>query len=168
MCDEDTNTDDFEEINKKRGKVEMNPFGTTGGRELYSLPRDALDRVDRDVALAAAKILPELSNETPLEYRFAVVRQFVEYEEMGQKRLKGKPFRTASERRLDRAFTEVAAAHDRSESTIRAACTKAYKRYNGPTGHDYDEKYETDNPTAEFREDCWEILECVRQARENQ
>jgi len=153
MSDQHADMNDFTEINKVIHS-EGNPFGATGP-ELYSVPSDAVDRADRDVAFAAARHLPKIPRGKPLEYRFAVIRQYVQYENIGPKRLDGKPFRTAPEHRLDRAFTDVAASYNRCESTIRAACTKAYR--GSGKGPD-----DSKSPVDAFREDCQRTLETVR------
>lgn len=126
----------------------MELIGTTSRR--YSVPPNTLDQLDqteRAIALAAAKVLPEMRNGAPLEYRFAVVRKYVSYENVEKKRRQGEPFRTEAQCRLDRALTEVAATYDRCEGTIRNGCTSAY---------------DTDSPTAAFREDCEQIRRLVR------
>jgi hypothetical protein len=159
MCQNPNHKDEkFEDINRK-----TLPLG--GTNTLLSVPADALERADPEVVFAAAEHLPEMHPKKPLEYRFAVVRQYVSYEDIGPKRADGEPFRTESQHRLDKAFTDVASACSRSESTIRAACTSAYARYDGPTGDEYREDYESDDsagPTEEFRMDCQKILEQSR------
>jgi septum formation topological specificity factor MinE len=126
----------------------MEIIGTTNRR--YSVPPNALDqlnRTERAIALAAAKVLPEMRNSVSLEYRFDVVQKYVSYENVEKKRKRGEPFRTEAQCRLDRALTDVAAAYDRCEGTIRNGCTSAY---------------DTDSPTVAFREDCEQIRRLVR------
>lgn len=145
MCTELPDAEDFSEINKNN---RMEIFGTTNRR--YSVPPNALDQLDRTeraIALAAAKVLPEMRNSDPLKYRFAVVRKYVSYENVEKKRKRGESFRTEAQCRLDRALTDVATAYDRCEGTIRNGCTSAY---------------DTDSPTATFREDCEQIRRLVR------
>lgn len=142
------NLDDFEIYNRygANSPDNPNPFGATGRRQLLRVPEDARERFGEDLAWAAVKQLPPVRKGPHLDYRMLVVQEFIRLADEPQKKKEGEPFRPGALGQLDRAFTRVAEACDRSESRIRNACRRAY---------------EGDALTKAFREDCIAISEIV-------
>lgn len=142
------NLDDFEIWNRwgENPPETPNPFGATGWRQTRRVPEDSRERFGEALAWAAVKQLPPDRIGPHLEYRMLVIQEFLKLKNEPQKELNGEPHRPGDLGRLDRAFTRVAEAFDRCESTIRNACTQAY---------------EGTSPTEDFREDCRVISERV-------
>ncbi|WP_226479153.1 hypothetical protein [Natrinema amylolyticum] len=137
---EETKLSEFEELN--RPKIDQHQVGFKIGKR--SVPNDAPDRWGDDFALVAADVLPRMRPGPRLDYRAEVAYRFQKHDHEPPKRRKGKRYRTEAESRLDRAFTKVAEEYDKTEPTIREACTRPY---------------EEDSPTEEFRQHCITIMD---------
>ena len=86
---------------------------------------------DNELIEVAYDEIPSLSQdgENAIEYRLAVIREFVESSGHPEKRKNGKRYRTRDQSRLDRAFTRIASVNDKCENTIRNACV--HSLYSG-------------------------------------
>lgn len=150
MRDLSCDQDEFASVNQTR----LLPFGGSANR--YSVPPDAVERVDRSVAFAAAKRLPELHLGAPLEHRFNVVRKYVSYPATGLVLRDGEPPVSESQNRLNTAVAEVATQAGVNPATIRDACAKAYK---SPSTRDASP---SESYMDAFRSDCEAILATVQ------
>lgn len=78
-----------------------------------------------------------------IEYRLAVIREFVESSGYPAKRKDGRRYRTRDQSRLDRAFTRISSVTDKCENTIRNACVHSI--------------YSGENQTEQFLKDLKRI-----------
>lgn len=131
---------EFERVNEDRAE-----FGAFKGDLRLSLPRDAPGRWGDEFAITAAQILLPVCPGPHLDYRAEVAYRFQEHNYEPKKRKEGKPYRTEEQTRLDRAFTKVAEEYDKTEPTIREACTKPYD----------------DDSPEKFRQHCTNIMDQI-------